>query len=167
MNYDPQIHHRRSVRLRGYDYSRAAAYFITICTYKRETSLDAKQVQDVVRSAWYGLPDRFPNVTLDECVVMSNHLHAIIILEDAASSRGAASTGAASGAPTLGAVVRALKSVSAIGANNLVGQPGRPFWQRNYYEHVIRDEDELNAVRQYIRDNPLNWHQDPDNPANL
>jgi REP element-mobilizing transposase RayT len=85
---------------------------------------------------------------------MPNHIHGIIILRGAASS-----------APTLGRIVRAFKSVSAVGANRIMSRSERPFWQRNYYEHIIRDEDELNIIRQYIRDNPLEWEQDPDNPA--
>ena len=87
---------------------------------------------------------------------MPNHIHGIIFLQGAASS-----------APTLGRVVRAFKSISAIGANRLLNRAGQPFWQRNYFEHVVRDEDELHALRQYIRDNPLNWEVDPDNPSNL
>ena len=89
--YDPQIHHRRSVRLPAYHYSQPGAYFVTICTHNREMSLQAEQVRDVARSAWSGLPNRFPNVTLDEFVVMPNHVHGIIILEGDASSEGAAS----------------------------------------------------------------------------
>jgi putative transposase len=73
--------------------------------------------------------------------------------------------GAASGAPTLGRVVRALKSISGIEANRALGRSNRPFWQRDYYEHVIRDEEELNAIRQYIQDNPDNWLEDPENPS--
>ncbi len=93
---------------------------------------------------------------------MPNHVHGIIILEGVASGRGAASS-----APTLGQVVRAFKSISAIDANWVLGRSGPPCWQRNYYEHVIGDEDELNAIRRYIRDNPMKWDEDPDNPANL
>ncbi len=109
---------------------------------------------------------------------MPNHVHGIVMLKGAASGApttelGAASSapttelGAASSAPTLGRVVRAFKSVSAIAANAALGRSGQPFWQRNYYEHVIRDEEELNAARRYIRENPLKWSDDPDNPANL
>jgi len=96
---------------------------------------------------------------------MPNHVHGIIMLMGAAS--GAPTDRAASGAPTLGRVVRAFKSVSAITANEALGRSGQPFWQRNYYEHVIRDEEELNVVRRYVRENPLRWSDDPDNPANL
>ena len=87
---------------------------------------------------------------------MPNHLHGIIILRGAASS-----------APTLSRVVRAFKSVSAIAAIKALSRSRQPLWQRNYYEHVIRDEEELNAVRRYVRENPLKWSDDPDNPANL
>ncbi len=170
MKYDPQIHHRRSIRLAGYDYSQAGAYFITICTHNRELSLQAEPVWEVVRLAWCGLPARFPVVALDEFVIMPNHIHGIIILPEAAASRDAASsapTGIKGRVPTLGHVLRAFKSISAIRANNILGQSNRPFWQRNYYEHIIRDEEELNVIRQYIRDNPRNWLDDPDNPSNV
>ena len=156
VEYDPQIHHRRSTRLAGYDYSQAGAYFITVCTHNRDLLLQVHHVQEVISSSWHTLPVRFPSVTLDEFVIMPNHVHGIIML-----------MGAASGAPTLGRVVRAFKSVSAVAANNALDRSGQPFWQRNYYEHVIRDEEELNAVRRYIRENPLKWSDDPDNPANL
>ena len=155
MKYRPQGLHRRSIRLQGFDYSQAGAYFITICTHNRALFLQAERVQEVVRSAWHDLPLRFPSVVLDEFVIMPNHVHGIISLRGAASS-----------APTLGRVVRAFKSVSAIAANKALGRSGQPFWQHNYYEHVIRDEEELNAVRRYIRENPLKWSDDPDNPAN-
>jgi len=167
MKYDPQIHHRRSVRLPGYDYSQPGAYFVTICTYNRELSLQADQVKEAVRSVWLGLPARFPRVVLDELVIMPNHLHGIIILAPTAACGGAARKGAASSAPTLGAIIRAFKSISAILSNKILNRSGLPFWQRNYYEHVIRDEDELNIIRQYICDNPRNWLDDPDNPSNL
>jgi REP element-mobilizing transposase RayT len=156
VKYDPQVHHRRSVRLGGYNYSQAGAYFVTICTHDRELSLQAESVRDVVRSAWCGLPARFPGVALDEFVIMPNHIHGIIILEG----------GAASSAPTLGRVVRAFKSISGIQGNRVLGRSNRPFWQRSYHEHVIRDEGELDVVRQYIQANPGNWPDDPENPSN-
>ena len=161
MKYDPTIHHRRSIRLAGYDYAQPGAYFVTICTCNRELSLQTDQVKEAVRSVWLGLPARFSRVVLDEFVVMPNHLHGIIILAPTPANEGAASSAA-----TLGQIMRAFKSLAAIEANRLLGSSGRPFWQRNYYEHVIRDEDELNAVRQYIRDNPGSWLEDPDNPSN-
>jgi putative transposase len=165
MKYDPQIHHRRSIRLPGYDYSQPGAYFLTICTYNRQLSLQTDEVKEAVRSVWLGLPARFPRVLLDEFVIMPNHLHGIIILAPAAESPTC--RGAASSAPTVGQIIRAFKSLAAVEANRILGSSGRPFWQRNYYEHVIRDEDELNIIRRYICDNPRNWLDDPDNPSNL
>ena len=77
MKYDPQRHHRRSIRLSGYDYSQPGAYFVTICTYDRELCLQAEQVREVVRSAWDNLPARFPHVLLDEFVMMPNHMYGL------------------------------------------------------------------------------------------
>ncbi len=96
--------------------------------------------------------------------MMPNHVHGILIFGSVA--RAASSGGAASNAPTLGRVLRVFKSLSAIEANKITDKAGRPFWQRNYYEHIIRGEDELNIIRQYIKDNPTKWDQDPDNPVN-
>ena len=156
MKYDPQVHHRRSIRLPGYDYSQPGAYFVTICTHNRDLLLQIESVQEAVRLIWEAIAQRFRAVTLDGFIVMPNHVHGIIILGDTTS-----------GAPTLGAIIRAFKSISAIQSNRILNRSGLPFWQRNYYEHVIRDEDELNIIRQYICDNPRNWLDDPDNPSNL
>ena len=161
MKYDPQVRLRQSIRLAGFDYSQAGAYFVTVCTHNRKPSLEAESVREAVRSAWCGIGARFPGVALDEFVIMPNHVHGIIVVADATGG------GAASSAPTLGGVVRAFKSISGIQANRVLGRSSRPFWQRNYYEHIIRDEEELSAVRQYIRDNPLSWPDDPENPSNM
>ena len=117
---DPQVHRRRSIRLAGYDYSQAGAHFITICTHRQELLLQVHHVQEVISSSWHALPVRFPSVTLDEFAIMPNHVHGIIIL-----------MGAASSAPTLGKVIRAFKSISAIEANKALNRSGQPFWQRS------------------------------------
>jgi REP element-mobilizing transposase RayT len=153
VKYDPAIHHRHSIRLPEYDYSAAGYYYVTICTHNRETILDLPGVGRVVHDAWHGLPGRFAGIGLDEFIAMPNHVHGIVIFRDGAAGF------------TLGDVLRAFKSVSAIEANRHLGRSGRPLWQRNYFERVIRNERELEAVRQYIRDNPLNWDVDPQNPA--
>jgi REP element-mobilizing transposase RayT len=136
----------------------------------------------VVQTVWHGLPGRFSPMAVDEFVVMPNHVHGIIVLVGAGLAlpnqdgpKGAASSaptlgshgrkGAASSAPTLGDVVRAFKSISAIHVNRLLMRAGRPLWQRNYFEHVIRDEDELNHLREYVANNPLQWALDLENPS--
>jgi REP element-mobilizing transposase RayT len=158
VRYDPKVHHRHSIRLKGYDYSWAGAYFITACTHEREMVLDMPAVAWAAQDVWLGIPVRFPSVALDEFVVMPNHVHGVIFLVRDVGGGGA------SPAPTLADVICAFKSVSAIAGNKALGRSGRPFWQRNYYERVIRNEDELNDIRQYIRDNPKNWDKDPNNP---
>jgi putative transposase len=160
MRYDPTVHHRRSIRLPGYDYSQSGAYFVAVCTNNRRLFLTNDTVRDVVQSTWNRLPSRFRNLSLDEFIIMPNHVHGILVLAaepaDVPGKRD-----------TLSAVVGAFKSISAILANRALGRSGVPFWQRNYYEHVIRSEEKLNQIRQYIRDNPAKWAEDPNNPYNI
>lgn len=173
MRYNPDIHHRRSIRLRGYDYSSNRAYFVTVCTHEREITLEDATIASIVRNTWDDLSERFDTVETDEFIVMPNHIHGIIWLQrnaDRAQQAGAPTLRAArarqAGTPTLGKAMRAFKSMSAITANEALGRCARPFWQRNYWERVIRDEAELMRVREYIRNNPLDWDRDPNNPAN-
>ena len=110
-----------------------------------------------VQSEWRAPSERFPTVRPDEFIVMPNHVHGMLMLnEDEASAR-----------VPLGQVVSAFKSLSAINCNRILGRADRPFWQRNYFERIIRNEAELNRVRQYIRDNPAKWAEDKNNPANF
>ncbi len=162
MKYDPKVHHRHSIRLPGYSYSSAAAYFVTVCTHARELTLQNPDTANAIREAWETLPRRFSDVSLDEFVIMPNHFHGIIVIQTPGVVQGAASS-----APTLGRVMRAFKSVSAIEANRILYRSERPFWQRNYYERIVRNEDELNRMRQYIQDNPFRWAEDPDHPDNV
>ncbi|MBI2339239.1 MAG: transposase [Deltaproteobacteria bacterium] len=183
MRFDLDIHHRRSVRLSGYDYSQQGAYFVTICVQNRECLLgkivDRKMVLneagEIVQFAWNGLSQRFKNVTLDAFIIMPNHIHGIIMIQRNVGAglalpvtvngmMGDGMMGGASPAPTsLGDVVGAFKSISAIAVNRLLSRLG-PLWQRNYYEHIIRDEDDLFKIRQYIADNPACWDDDENNP---
>jgi len=154
---------RRTIRLRDYDYSQAGAYFVTVCTYQRECIfggvIDAEMrcnaIGQIVVDTWRSLPPRFAGLVLDEFVVMPNHLHGVLHLGD----------GAASVRVVLGAVIRAFKSQSAIAANRLLQRPGQPLWQRNYFERVVRDEEELQRIRDYIVNNPACWGEDTENPT--
>ena len=154
MPYDSRIHHRRSIRLPGYDYTTAGYYCITICTDRRELILDSPAISAAVEAAWHSLAERFPGIGLDEFVIMPNHVHGILGLPPRAGQQ-----------VSLGNVVRAFKSISAIAANRLLRRSGRPFWQRNYFERIIRSDRELLATREYIRNNPLNWILDSENPS--
>ena len=169
MRYDSFQHHRRSIRLKAYDYSTEGAYFVTICTQSREYSLESEPVRHMIQTTWNALPHRFPTIELDEFVIMPNHVHGIIWIVGAPLgapqiANPGSKQGAASSPPTLALarVIRAFKSISAIAINQHFHRQGNPVWQRNYYEHIIRTEEDLNRIRQYIQDNPDNWEKDPE-----
>ena len=180
MNYDPHKHKRRSIRLKGYDYSQPGAYFITICTYQRECLLGEihrgemliNELGQFVIRVWKDLPGHYPHVILDAFCVMPNHIHGIIIFSDTCG-RGEYEIRPSNNLPPhkkrhgLPEIVRALKSFSARLINQRRDTQGVPVWQRNYYEHIVRNELELNTIRQYVNDNPLKWGMDLDNPSNI
>jgi putative transposase len=178
--YNPDKHHRRSIRLKGYDYTQPGVYFTTICVRDRECVLgdvvDGEMVLSdwgqVVAESWQWLAEQYPYVALDACVVMPNHLHGIVIFNDDSDRGDSCGRGGSRTAPTrtasrrkpLGHLVGAFKTVSTKRINQMRDTPGQPFWQRNYYEHIVRNERELNAIRWYIRDNPARWLEDIENP---
>lgn len=182
MKYDPEIHHRQSIRLRRYDYARAGWYFVTVCARGKEHlfgevaegEMVLSEAGRMVQRTWENLPRRFPSIELDAFVVMPNHVHGIIQIVGAermsAGDVGAGLAlpkGAASSAPTFADIVRAFKSTSAIAVNALLGRTGKPLWQRNYYEHIIRGRGELDRIREYVTTNPLRWGQDLENPDSV
>jgi putative transposase len=190
MPHDPDRYHRRSIRLKEYDYTQPGAYFITIITHERmplfgEIVDDAVRWNDygqIVRDEWFQTTVVRPYVVLhpDEFVVMPNHVHGIIwIVGDGdvdivgAQRRCApTTTGRTVGGATptnvipgsLGAIIRSFKSITTKRINALRDTPGAPVWQRNYYEHVVRNERELAHIREYIQTNPLRWALDWENP---
>jgi REP element-mobilizing transposase RayT len=168
MTYEPTKHHRRSIRLRGYDYRQAGAYFVTLVCKNRELLFEDDRFRAAVEDAWRWLAEQYEFVSLDEYMVMPNHLHGIIEIHGACrgGSRTAPTLSASDGKP-LGRLVGAFKTVSTKRINGIRGTPRLPVWQRNYYEHVIRNDDELDHLRQYIIDNPANWAEDRENPDNV
>ncbi len=175
MKYDPEKHRRRSIRLKGYDYSQAGAYFVTICTQNRMCLFgdiaDGKMVLNdagcMVADVWNDLPNHYPHVQLDVSVIMPNHFHGIVVLTDTAGMDvGAGGVGAGlKPAPTgkhhgLPEIVRGFKTFSSRRINQIRNTPGVKLWQRNYWEHIIRNKKELNRIRQYIIDNPQQWEFD-------
>jgi REP element-mobilizing transposase RayT len=176
-DYNPEIHHRNSIRLRGYDYSSSGAYFVTVCIKNKEClfgeivdgMMRLNHAGELIHEIWDALPKRYDDIDLDAFVVMPNHVHGIIILTDTpAVGAGLAlpsRKGAASSAPTLGDVIRTFKSISTIQVNRLLTRTGQPLWQRNYYEHIIRNETGLDSIRAYIAMNPQNWMMDEENPV--
>ncbi|MBS1944618.1 MAG: transposase [Bacteroidetes bacterium] len=164
------LHHRRSIRLRNYDYTQNGAYFVTICVQDRvcllgdvaDGEMRLNAAGQIVQDVWYGLPDHYPHVQLDAWVIMPNHVHGIIVLVDAPVGAGfkPAPTGASTTRHGLPEIVRALKTFSSRQINVLRGTPGTKLWQRNYWERIIRDEPEHHRIRAYIRENPSQWERD-------
>jgi putative transposase len=193
MKYDPEKHHRRSIRLKGYDYTQMGAYFVTVVTKDRECLFG--EVTDgntrlndtgrLIERWWVELNHKFPVVETDEFVVMPNHFHGIIVLTDVrvgadlrvgpASDRkgGNVGEGAHIGAPLRASLPRIVQWFKTMTTNECIRGvkqlgwtelPGR-LWQRNYYEHAIRSQESLDRIRQYIVENPTNWEFDHENPA--
>jgi len=125
----------------------------------------------LVAECWFWLSRRYPYVKLDARVVMPNHLHGILVITDtnAVYGRGASRSAPTSNVllrrKTLGRLIGAFKTVSTKRVNEIGDTAGNRIWQRNYYEHIIRNQRELEALREYIRANPARWADDPDNPA--
>ncbi len=194
MIYDPYADHRRSSRLPQYDYSQNGAYFITICTFNHEPIfghyagarravplLVLNESGTFAQEQWLKTAVLRQNVTLDKFVVMPNHIHGIIILDSLhwGTARRApteivhgyerrALTPEGFGKPladSIPTIVRAYKSAVTRCINESRKTPGAPVWQRNYYEHVVRDEDDLNRIREYIEYNPVRWEEDEENPS--
>ena len=194
MTYNPYIHHRHSIRLKDYDYSLTGAYFVTICTWQREClfgeivngEMVLNDMGRIVVDEWEKTATVRKNVILDEFVIMPNHFHGIIFFsEDVGAipagrpiaigsnvgccterraTQRVAPTGSVSG--SIGAVMSQIKSIVTKRINALRNNPGCPVWQRNYYERVIRNEDELSRAREYIVNNPMKWELDKENPVN-
>jgi putative transposase len=176
--YNPDRHHRRSIRLKGYDYALPGAYFVTLNTWHGkhlfgrivDDKMQLTEYGEIVRTCWDETLAHFSRVELDTFVVMPNHVHLIIILTDSRGTREPAPTDCAP-TPTFGkpipdslpTIIRSLKSAITKRINELRDTPGAPVWQRNYYERIIRNEHELDAVRRYIINNPANWNKDTEN----
>ena len=189
MKYDPKKHNRRSIRLKNYDYSKSGAYFITICTKNRQCLfgeiVNGEMILNdggkIVEKCWIDIPEHFPNAILDEFIIMPNHIHGIIILNELDFDNVGANMvvnvganmvvdeGANNHSPlrndrphgttrTIGSIIRGFK----IGVTKWFRQNSniKTVWQRNYYDHIIRNEIELIKIRKYIINNPKNWFND-------
>ena len=175
--YNPDIHHRRSIRLKGYDYSRAGAYFITICTHGRECILGdlvdgemrLNEYGDIARGEWLNLPNRYPDIELDAVVIMPNHIHAIIAIHAVGVIHELPLRNDTKHRRTMliPKIVGYVKMNSAKRINQSRNTPGARIWQRNYHEHVIRDEADLARIRKYVANNPRKWDTDRENPDNM
>jgi REP element-mobilizing transposase RayT len=191
MTYDPQKHHRRSIRLKGWDYSRPGAYFVTVCTQNRECLFGEIQKDEmqlngfggIILERWNCIPNHFKHVQLDTFQVMPNHIHGILFILDVGAKHSEVQCHKIEGnkfgnaSPlqkkphgtqpgSLSAIIQNFLSVSTRNINRIRNTPGDRIWQRNYYDRIIRHDDELRKIREYIVNNPLKWELDKDNPQN-
>jgi REP element-mobilizing transposase RayT len=156
---------RPSLRLSSYDYAQPGGYFVTICTLDRvclfgqvaEGDLHLNGAGHMVHQVWEELPQRFAHISLDAFVVMPNHLHGIVMIQEHRANQG------------LGQIIGAFKSLATNRYSAGVRQCGWQrfsgrLWQDNYFEHIIRNEASLRRIRDYIADNPLQWDTDPERP---
>ena len=195
MKYNPDQHHRQSIRLKGYDYASSGAYFITICAHHREClfgeivdgEMRLNKLGEIVRSHWMKLPQHHAHLQLDAFIVMPNHVHGILVLTDDPVGAGSADRvsvepmrvtskpalpGSADRVSTptnrhgISEMIRQFKTFSARRINRIRNVKGLPVWQRNYYEYIIRNDVALQHIQQYIHNNPLSWQQDQLHPTN-
>jgi len=188
-NYKPEIHHRRSIRLRSHDYSSPGYYFITLCCKNREClfgeivdhTMILNDFGRIVHDEWMRSATIRKEIELDEFIVMPNHFHAIVLIREEIG-RGDRPENDCRGdrpvAPTetnrpvarklpngpkpksIGSLIGGFKSSVTKQINSNRNKPGEPVWQRNYYERILRNEDALYITRRYILKNPRNWMQD-------
>jgi REP element-mobilizing transposase RayT len=201
MPYDPDNHDRQSIRLRGFDYTRAAAYFVTLCAHERrclfgDIAQDQMHLNDrgqIVAEEWDRSEAMRDELVLDAFVVMPNHVHGIAVIAppgadapadprgyrlDGGATRTVGTTGRSSlpgkspfqpGPPpkSLGSFVAGFKAAVTGCINRQRGTPGESVWQRNYYDRVLRDEDEWRGARRYVARNPARWRADRNHPTQL
>ena len=194
MTYNPDIHHRHSIRLKDYDYSQAGAYFVTICAWQREClfgeiangEMVLNDMGRIVVEEWRKTAQMRSNVELDIYSIMPNHFHAIVSVHDNVGvhcmrpesvdndglhaktdeSRAHSSAPLRRQSGSIGSIVAGFKSATTKRINTFRNNAGCPVWQRNYYERVVRNENELSRAREYIDNNPMKWELDKENPVN-
>ena len=187
MHFNPDLHHRRSIRYKGYDYAQSGAYFVTVISAGRECLfgelvdgvMQLSPFGEIVREEWFRSAQIREEIVLSEheFVVMPNHAHGIVwIIATDDRNHGEGVTGQSplphqtNTSPrgprpkSLSSFIVGFKSSVTKRINAMRSSPGDPVWQRNYYERIIRNDDELRHIQSYIAENPLRWHLDRENP---
>jgi REP element-mobilizing transposase RayT len=169
------LHYRKTIRLKEYDYSSPGEYFVTLCTHQRDDifgtivneSVCLSPAGNIIKQYWEEIPKHFENVELDEFIIMPNHIHGIIVLTEPIGvihESPLPMTQRQRRTMTLSKIIGRFKMLTAKEINLMHNAPGHPVWQRNYYEHIIRNDKDLNNIREYIVNNPMQWHVDEENP---
>ncbi|HEX9911674.1 MAG TPA: transposase [candidate division Zixibacteria bacterium] len=181
MKHNLEKSRHNSIRLKDYDYSQNGAYFVTVCARNHESffgnvfreEIVLNKYGKIVNQLWNELPNHFFNIESGWFMVMPNHIHGVIVINN--ECRGgvtppmgeSAFGGSPLQIPKLGQIIAYFKYQTTKIINKIRSTPGLQLWQRNYYKHVVRNEDELNKIRYYIQTNPLKWHLDRENPERI
>jgi len=173
---------KRSGRLKDYDYAQAGAYFVTLVTWQRDCifgeivkeTMHLNELGKTADKCWRSIPEHFPYVELGAYVVMPNHLHGILVIHDAGRATGRLRLREEDNdiphrinikPGILSAVVRSVRSTVSYRTSQEHDALG--IWQRNYYEHLIHNEREMDTIWRFIEANPAQWDKDDENPANI
>ncbi|MFN6224118.1 MAG: transposase [Dolichospermum sp.] len=200
MTYNPDIHKRQSIRLKGYDYSQSGLYFITICCYQREclfgnimnSQIILNNFGQLIKEEWLKSAEIRKEIEFDDFVIMPNHFHGIVIINQEINSDFMKNdvdfqdnnVGAHGRSPlqqiqssrpkismkpkSISSLIAGFKSATTKKINIIRNTPQNPVWQRNYYDHIIRNDESLARIREYVQNNPLSWENDqlhPNNPS--
>ena len=174
MNYSPTEHHRRTIRLKGYDYSQNGAYFITICSHNRKQlfgeinndEMSLNQYGAIVRDEWMRSSYIRSEIILDEFIIMPNHLHGIVFIRNVEKTHDfldeidQSNNFSGLKAKSISSFIAGFKSIVTKKINIIRKTDGASVWQRNYHEHIIRNEIALEKLREYVVHNPLTWEKD-------
>jgi len=178
MTADLPDHNRRSIRLQEYDYAQPGGYFVTICTHDHkclfgdviDSEMRLNELGGIAHAEWRRTAEIRSEIALDAFVIMPNHMHAVVFIADDPPTSSAAAlprTLRGTGHRSLSALVAGFKAATTRRANALRRRPIVPFWQRNYYEHIVRNEQDLERIRQYVADNPARWSEDGYHPSKI
>ena len=159
------IHNRKSIRLKNWNYENHGYYFVTICVNDHQhlfgeiinNQMILNEYGEIIKFTWLDLVNHNRGILLDEFVVMPNHAHGIIIIGAGLIGAGLEPAPTDTGLPE---IMRQFKTFSAKRIKKLRNAPSSTLWQRNYYDHIIRNEQTLNAIRAYIKNNPDQWSMD-------
>ena len=154
--------YRKNLRLKDFDYSIAGYYFVTILSDKRKNifgniidgEINLNPLGLIIEKTWLEIPIHFPYIEVDAYVVMPNHFHGIVIITEVGAQH--AEPQWVIKTQPLGVIVRSFKSAVTKSAHDLGLFIGEKIWQRNYYEHIIRDEDDYEKIVDYVSANPIN-----------
>ena len=184
MNYNPDRYRRRSIRLKGHDYSKPGYYHVTICSQDREClfgeiidrKMTLNEIGEIIDMQWRNLSVKYPRIGNNDYVIMPNHLHRIIHIQrrggvappvDGKSpGNPGAGTAPLHKTPNLGQIVGFLKYITTKLVNTMYETPGKKLWQRGFFDQILRNETDVYEIRTYIKNNPRNWIDDEYNPEN-